>query len=721
MRKIILLLVVLLSANAINAKSTELSYNNSSLKIENTNHPQVLYWFWTPDLMKSGKYMEDLEFIAQKTPFNLIFLTARENLDFFNYSQMEPIFSEVVARAHELGLKIAIQFWDDNNNMPLEEMFSIIAEGTVTLDDNGKTTYIGEAKHIRLADNTPRATNNKIISNRLYKAYSFEKVDEGYYKENSLEDITLSCKAEEIADDKVQITIDKGEQFAGQTVYIMTQHIYDWNDIYGGFAAKQFTSILEKYSHIPFDGVGLDEYKHLQSDHAGTIKSKGETWNERFYSSHMSDIYSDIYKRDMAADLLAMRYTASGDDLNRVRAINSYMDLMRSGPKMVEEQFYKDGKRIFGDDCFIGLHNTYHTLTTDEIWQTGANWWTIPRDYGHTDELCALPTQMGVLVCNKKNVLYNMYYHKDAEKIYQKAAQDLAFGIRTHYHAMNDNHGWGVKLESPEFLNNIAPIEDAANLLNLFNPAPAKLNTLIVFGMEALQNNYPDIENSTSHKLNSKIDPEAIAVKLWKAGYRNALVSSDVIDEGKIEIKNDGTLSINGNEFQQLVYLYPNYAKTSALEFLEKYTLSGKQPIIVGDFHMDFNGEAANIDSKVFENSCSSSDISKFLATEDKLPEFGSINRDGSYVELFATELIAGQDVDFSFSLEGKVYSGRCQGLIALQASNKVDKIAAKGLTILKCNGKTILEFNSPTDLFYSDKNLMSWGENVKIKTSKLK
>ncbi len=49
-------------------------------------------------------------------------------------------------------------------------------------------------------------------------------------------------------------------------------------------------------------------------------------------------------------------------------------------------------------------------MTNDEAWATGINWWTIPRQYGMSDEDLSLPLRMGLLVAQPGNVMYDQFY-----------------------------------------------------------------------------------------------------------------------------------------------------------------------------------------------------------------------------------------------------------------------------------------------------------------------
>ena len=77
-------------------------------------------------------------------------------------------------------------------------------------------------------------------------------------------------------------------------------------------------------------------------------------------------------------------------------------------------------------------------LGGDELWTTGATWWSTRRDYPMTDEWTPLPTQIGMLYAYPSKVLYNMFYDPNDYILYEKVLTDLRYGIRTGYHAIND-------------------------------------------------------------------------------------------------------------------------------------------------------------------------------------------------------------------------------------------------------------------------------------------
>jgi len=137
-----------------------------------------------------------------------------------------------------------------------------------------------------------------------------------------------------------------------------------------------------------------------------------------------------------------------------------------------------------------------------------------------------------------KNMMINQYYDPNPDVFLNKTSADLAFNIRTHYHALNDHaRGWGVSVEMPAFLKRVNALETKARLLNQFNPAPPKTDLLIVFGFEAMMNWYPNEADRDAYGLNdSKTQIFNKAEAVWNAGYINALIPADQITNGKLKL-----------------------------------------------------------------------------------------------------------------------------------------------------------------------------------------
>ncbi|MCU7552621.1 hypothetical protein OCK74_26110 [Chitinophagaceae bacterium LB-8] len=76
----------------------------------------------------------------------------------------------------------------------------------------------------------------------------------------------------------------------GYTVYVLTQHYYNYWSNHSPQAVANLTNILKTYADIPFDGVGLDEYANLPIIPAWELKN-GDVFRERSYSLAMDSVF----------------------------------------------------------------------------------------------------------------------------------------------------------------------------------------------------------------------------------------------------------------------------------------------------------------------------------------------------------------------------------------------------------------------------------------------
>ncbi len=700
--RLLLLVAMFFTTNSLFAQKSEqvkLSYVD---ELANVNHPQIGYWFITPSSLKENHYLVQLDSIINFSKFDLVFLSARNGVNFFDTKKMLPIFKAIVEKAHQHHIKIGLQFFEDSKTpVAIDNTDRYITELEFDLNDNGVGEGAGESKHVR--------SENLLIKSELLKAYAFKKTGNGFFDKASLTDVTDKCKWESPSKNKVTIKLDGGLSLKGYAVYVALQHFYNFSTNFGNDASLRFTNVMAAYKTIPLDGICLDEYANMRPISKGDLDKKKEVFRERLYSLPMAKKFKEHTGTDLEKTLFLMRYAPTGEASVRMKAINTYMDFMRKGPLFVEQNVYDSTKAMFGKKAFIAAHDTYHNkLTTDEIWSTGINWWNIPREYGQTDEHTPLPTQMGIAFNYPNNVLYNMYYHKDINKLTEKALTDLRYGIRTHYHAFNDIR-WGISLEKTEALAAINPVENCARLLNHFNPSLPEVKLLVIFGMEAIANWYPNEAKRGLYDINDKLAIEEKAVAIWEAGYANALIPTDLIEKNRLSVLPDGKVKYNGHVFDAVAFLNPQYSKETTLKFLEELVNKKGKLLIEGSATNDFMGNditkrVANLRSKVVADSFIEANMSKLGIVKNKVFS-GCKNTDGSLVFTDFNSLKTNQLTNFSFQSNGNTFSGTYTGMIAIQLDKSganLEKLAANGFFELKKNGEAILTLEKPTDLFLS-------------------
>ncbi|KAA9041207.1 hypothetical protein FW778_04005 [Ginsengibacter hankyongi] len=672
-------------------------------KFADENHPEIGYWFISPDLLNNGRYLEELDSIIHQCPYTLVFLTARDGANFYQYPTMHPVFKKIVAVAHQHGFKVGLQLWGNYNDKSIEGVQRMIVEDEVTLDDEGKASLAAKARFIRFPD--------RLLKTDLFKVYAFRKTSDGFYDPSTLKDITAKCETVLPDKETVQIKVNGGASLKGLTACIMTQEYCSQSSMWGNVEINGFKKAMDEYNDIPFDGVALDEYgnKFVERifDSVTTKPFRG-----RWYSNAMAKAFKSSTGTSLIKTLFDGRYAPEGKSEVRMKAINQYMDFMRGGALRVEKAVYDYSHKVFGNNIFNGIHDTYHNkLINDEIWANGISWWILPRKYGQTDEKTFLPTRMGVAMAHTKNAMYNQYYDRVFPPVQEKALFDLRYGVRTHYHAMHDKRVNRFDLLDPEAVAGIDKVENCSRLLNKFNPLLPKIHLLVIFGIESLENWYPVAADRGVYDINDKQGIEAKAVEIWNAGYLNALVPSDLIAHNILKLDKNGKPVMNGHTFDAIVYLNPQYAKESELKFLEEYESKGGKLMVEGGADRDFNANKiskrfTSIYNKATVKGYSIENLSRLGLQKNLLPD-GCKNEDDSYVFTDINSLRTGSMASFSIKIDGDLYECSYQGLAIIRTVKKmgVIKFAANGFTSLRRNGKVVLSFKDPVNIFISRQN----------------
>src|SRR5665647_614934 len=320
-------------------------------KFKNENHPEIGYWFISPDLLNKGRYFEELDSIIHQCPYTLVFLTARDGANFYDYPTMHPVFKKIVATAHQHGLKVGFQLWGNYNDKSIEGVQRMIVENEVQLDQSGNASLTAKAKFIRFPD--------RLLKTDLFKVYAFRKTSDGFYDPSTLEDITQKCETSLPDKGTVEVKIKGGKSLKGLTACIMTQEYCSQSSMWGDVEIKGFKKAMDEYSDIPFDGVALDEYgnKFVERIFDSTIT---EPFRGRWYSNAMAKAYQQATGNTLVKTLFDGRYAPQGKPEVRMKAINQYMDFMRGGALRVERAVYDYSHKIFGNTIFNGIHDTYH-------------------------------------------------------------------------------------------------------------------------------------------------------------------------------------------------------------------------------------------------------------------------------------------------------------------------------------------------------------------------
>lgn len=674
--------------------------------IANTNHPELLYWFWTTKTIHNRHYLWDVDNIASHSPFTLVFLTQRHGVSFYDFDKMHSCFAATVRAAHERGLKIGLQLWPRSGPVTVDQAIAIVVDNEATLDADGAATITGTSRHVR--------HNPRPLQSDLLKVMLFKKTGDGFYDPATLVDFTRQARVIRRTRGSVTVQISAGAKYAGYTAFIMTVHYYNHADLFSDYIEKRFNEALEHYADIPFDGTALDEFGNM---HIDPHLNASNPWREWFYGQAFARFFKRQTGQSLDETLFDVCYAPTGHPEVRIRAINEYMDLWRQGPLRIENWFYARSRELFGPQIFAGIHDTYHNaLTNDEFWATGINWWAVPRQYGQTDERTIFPERIGIEFGHPEPVMYNQFYDRVAQHIYEEAIYDARFNTRVHYHAYNDSiHHWGVDLEKESLLSAITPIEHKIRLLNQFNGPSVRAPLLIVFGFPALLNWYPDEQARNPYDLNGSLNIEQKAEAIWNAGYVCALVPSYEIDDGKLKLNRHDQIVYGNHTFEKLLFLYPQYSKESTIRFLEQYAERGGKFIMVGTATRDFDGRDVTSRFQVLKREavathCDLGDLAKLGLSRNPYTN-GCVLEDGSVLMTDLPSVQNQRPVPFAIKIKSHTFTGSYAGVVALKADTHgtVEKFACGDCSGLWRDGKPVLQLPQPADCVLKQDRTNHW------------
>jgi len=268
--------------------------------------------------------------------------------------------------------------------------------------------------------------------------------------------------------------------------------------------------------------------------------------------------------------------------------------------------------------------------------------------------------------------------------------------------------GWGVSIDDPTALIKINTVENAARLLNRFNPQFPDVRLLVVYGMEALYNWYPNASERGLYDVNDHLEMERKSVDLWKSGYLHAAIPTDAIEDGRVSLNASGKPVLNGYVFDAVLFIGPRYSKETTVKFFQEYVARGGKLMLDGPADFDYNGKNITntwkkIAAKAVSTTYSIDNTAKLGVSKNELTD-GVSNGPGTYTFTSIESLQNNQPATFSFRYLGNTFSGTYKGLAAIQIDQKgnLQKLAATAFTSFKKNNKEILHMSREADVFIS-------------------
>lgn len=640
----------------------------------NTKKPyNSLFWHFTQQNIKDKQYIKDIDFIAENLDIDYLSIAPLDGITLKNPDQCYKVLKEMAAYALSKGIKIGLrlEFYkgyynasvfggdslppcDQTQLFPIpnpDKAEALVHDYEVVLDENGYGEINHKSKWARI--------KLMPLYNKVLRVYAFDKTGDGFYKENSLTDVTDKYLITNCRTDSMTVEVNLGKEYAGKTVFFEISQYY--NAIAVTDAWPEFKKQIDDYADIGLGGIMMDEYGYMVLNSVDIVKGKEEPFRGRTYSNGMKKYYEDKMGLDLDRLLFDMRYAPDNNESIKIKAINTYFETLRVFPLEIENKVAAYCKEKFGDDFYISCHNTFRNkLDGDDIWRTACNWWNLPREWGHTDENISYAVRMGVMLAANNPIMLDMYYSKVPENYYNHIVNGAHVNCRDYHHAYGDFY-WGNSYTDPEFVTNIRKFDRQMKRLNDFQTLYPKFDTLVIFGAAAQFNWYPDYNARNVWDIDGKMQIQNKCDQMWDAGYRIALAPDYTIEDGRITFEN-GKICFGGYEFSHCLFLYPKYSKKETYAFINRAHKNGASIAVIGRCDIDFDGNPATIDAPVYED-FDLSILEKMGCTKSGM-EGGGIYDDGSF-NLVSHGIITGEQTSFDFTLSGIHYCGTHTGMLA--------------------------------------------------------
>lgn len=156
------------------------------------------------------------------------------------------------------------------------------------------------------------------------------------------------------------VQVQAGKEYSGYTAYVMVEFYYNALSNHSTEAVNGVINFINSYSDIPLDGVMLDEYENEHIKPPWEMMFKLTDFRLRSFSLPFAKELEKRTGESASQTLFNMQFAPDGKPEIRMKAINAYMDLMREGAMHVEDAMYKRAKELYGPNCFIAAHNTFH-------------------------------------------------------------------------------------------------------------------------------------------------------------------------------------------------------------------------------------------------------------------------------------------------------------------------------------------------------------------------
>ena len=591
-----LLFVILITFNSIFSYSQQVNDNilipNNSTNSKNVlldyDLPSLGAWFWGKQEFLPDGYKIFIDQVAKHSCYNIlstdIRIPGKDITDIEVYKQVKL----ATEYAKEKGIGIALSLDPRTARRKFEEAYPNELQESLWLEEvklsDGYPVDI-VVKSVNLTDHmNSQKTPYISFDGSLVKVISYNKTSEGA-DPVSIKDITDKCSVLSLSDDSISVRLPQQEKGYQQHACVMISYKHLYPDVFAPHLIEFTREIIRSYSDVPLAGGMRDEWGFPPSTPADKMAKGNHFW----YSKYYADAYlQKTGGRDLLEDCFLMYIGIRGQESERFRAINHYMELNRERNSELEKDFYNTIKEVFGKDAVILSHPTWYPYPDKlESKKNGLYWWVALRDWAQTDEVTPFAARTALAKKWNSPVWYNQFYdyNPGIKNYYIELWSSVLAGGRLNYHPASSARK-GISTGRTELLwGNLMRGESRVRLLNFISDSPLNCPVAVIFGHPSTMNwAGPYFEDLGMQLVDS----------LWSKGVRVDLIPTSEIENSSLVVDEDGWVRYGKQKYAAVILYNPEFEKSSTAEFFN-HAAKGKTKLFrKGNWSHNFDGVKYN-------------------------------------------------------------------------------------------------------------------------------
>lgn len=672
-------------------------------------YTNILYWKWDYSIFEENSLENKLMDIIQRSDFEFLYVSFHH----IKYPFSDPRMLDLVRRCNSIltnaGRKLLLDIDARNEGEEFDRaypghkgFYTRFLEFSLDADGNGSI----ELKNLPVSK-----VGRKVVHDPpefIVNSWAFTLADPSHFYVESLQNIKANTILEKIDEYRTKIRVAAGPQNGNKKVLIYPAIRHAIPDLFSPNLYNFYSTMFEHVQDLNLGGTATDEWGYELA-----LQCEGDRYySEHFpYSPFMAQDYKVHTGRDMAEDMLYFLYEPADQTGLGIRAVSSYLEVLRAKLKENNEWFYHKSKEVFGPETFIGVHPTFWGDATDfylDVILNGLDWWEVKRDYAQTDEWVLYPIRLALAHKWGGKVWYNMWYSGNTnikETFFEETWTNARFGGRTHYLGYECIPEPGVLTMSKEgVLEEMDAMESEIKKINEFQTSQPDSRVLVIFGMEAVSCWNICAPGARSWERNGGILNKVLKYtkKLFDNPYLCDLIPSSEIVNGSLKLE-DGRARYGTQTYDAVIFLLPDGMRKEAFQFLKDYYEVNKNLIVVGDCSLFSDGDQAAGDFAEFaeklehhlhdiENVMPAIEILKKWEVPAQVYDNGCVYQDGSMIFTTNGEKNVGNHLTLDTEVSGHrvEFDGDDFMAIHINGNGRLERFAAGKCNRLKIDGQQI-------------------------------